>query len=269
MSNRLIGIRAKIERSKHHINDLERRLHTFRESRPYRLISEPDADARQQLCKVRVHAAIPPELAVVAGEIVHQLRSSLDHLAWQLWDKNGRVKLREDKVYFPVYEADDKYNAERPNKVEGVFAPAAVRILDDLKPYAAGNDLLWKLHKLNNIDKHRHLSVVACALESVGLLISGAGFNPPENAARFDMLKPQSAGDELRVIEDGAVVCAYGSFTPPGCLPVSNVDMNLQAIFEIVFGEPRVVRGEPVLHLLHQLTGLTDGIVSLFEPLLL
>ena len=33
--------------------------------------------------------------------------------------------------------------------------PEAVEAIDRLKPYKGGNDLLWKIHALNNLDKHR------------------------------------------------------------------------------------------------------------------
>ncbi len=39
--------------------------------------------------------------------------------------------------------------------------PDAVAENDKLKPYKGGNDLLWGIHELDNIDKHRSLFTVA------------------------------------------------------------------------------------------------------------
>ena len=36
----------------------------------------------------------------------------------------------------------------------------AVKAIDRLKPYGGGNDFLWRLHGLNNIDRHRLLFTV-------------------------------------------------------------------------------------------------------------
>jgi hypothetical protein len=262
MSPRLESVRLKVERANHHLRDLEGRLHAFRETRPYSLYSEPDSDVGHQCYKVRVHNKLPPEFTVIVGEVVHQLRSSLDHLARQLWDSDGR-RGAEDSVYFPIYETEAKYVASRKAKVEGFFAPAVVSVLDTLQPHAAGNDLLWKLHKLNNIDKHRHLTVVDCVVDSLGMVF---GQNP--NPFPLTLPKPLWPDGSLKVVEDGAIVAAVGTFKHPSGRPAPEMDAKLQVTFEIVFDEPRIVRGEPVVHLLHQLAGLTDNIVVLFDRLL-
>jgi hypothetical protein len=96
----------------------------------------------------------------------------------------------------------------------------------------------------------------------MGLDLTIGSSDPTKKPARFDLGKPLADDGGLRVIEDGAVLCAVGTAFPRR--PV-DMEANLKVAFEIVFGEPRVVRGEPVLHLLHQMTGLTDSIVNLFD----
>lgn len=266
-SERLTGVRAKIERARHHVSDLESRLLAFRALRPYRLYSEPEAGTGHHVYKVRAHANPPAELAVVAGEIVHQLRSGLDHLAWQLWDKNGRAGLPEEQIYFPVYESEPKHLAKRSAKVLTVFEPAAVSVLDAVQPHASGSDLLWKLHKLNNIDKHRHLSVVACTVGSMGFALGPDVHDPAAKAFLLNVPKPVAPDGGLRVIEDGAVLCAIDSFRHPSGGP-TGLEGRLDVKFDLVFKDPEVVRGAPILRLLRQLADLTDGIVGRFEPLL-
>jgi len=41
--------------------------------------------------------------------------------------------------------------------------------MDALHPHTAGDNLLWKLHQFNNIDKHRRLSLVACSVSTIAL----------------------------------------------------------------------------------------------------
>src|SRR5215467_5532663 len=47
--------------------------------------------------------------------------------------------------------------ASERRSVIKTFAPQAVKLMDALKPYKGGNDVLWHLSRLNNIDKHRLL----------------------------------------------------------------------------------------------------------------
>jgi hypothetical protein len=98
----------------------------------------------------------------LAGDVIHNLRSALDHLANQLalvgcptlTDKELR------QIEFPIAETLKKYEDDKARKVKGM-RPEAVKAIDDLKLYKGGNDPLWRLHELDNIDKHRTLFTVA------------------------------------------------------------------------------------------------------------
>jgi hypothetical protein len=45
----------------------------------------------------------------------------------------------------------------------------AIDAIDATKPYAGGNDALWRIHKLNNVDKHRLLITVGSMVRSVDI----------------------------------------------------------------------------------------------------
>jgi len=66
-----------------------------------------------------------------------------------------------------------------------------------------------------------------------------------------DVLFPLKIGDELFIDA-----------------PDAEVNEKMQFVFEVAFGEPQIVEGEPLLETLRQLTKLVDGIVPGFEPLL-
>lgn len=88
MGDPLDSIYAKIDRANEHIRNLNAEINTLIDGDAYRIVSEPEGDARKS--SIRVVGPEPPlRLAVVAGEIVHQLRSSLDHLVCQLAIANG------------------------------------------------------------------------------------------------------------------------------------------------------------------------------------
>ena len=76
----------------------------------------------------------------------------------------------------------------------------AVDAIDAIKPYKGGNDTLWRLHGLNNIDKHRLLITVGLAyrfqsvtpnvLAYLGKVWSGrAGAWPTPESAPYSLIE--------------------------------------------------------------------------------
>ena len=90
---------------------------------------------------------IPPEISLLLGDAVHNLRTALDHLACELVRSTG---VSEPKVYFPICESENAYKAESDGKTKGM-PPEAKKLIDRLCPYDGGNYLLWGLHRLDII----------------------------------------------------------------------------------------------------------------------
>jgi hypothetical protein len=91
-----------------------------------------------------------------AGDAIHNLRSALDHLAWQLshWD-NWKPT---ERCAFPIGFSLEDYNHKKVTAVKGM-SPEAQKAIDLRKPYKHGNDLLYAIHRLNIVDKHHQLFV--------------------------------------------------------------------------------------------------------------
>jgi hypothetical protein len=277
-TDRLLGIRAKIERAKHHVRDLESRILAFRETDPYRLLCEKDSQTGERIFRVQVRHPLPQDIALIVGEAAYQLRSSLDHLAWQLVEANGQAS--GDWTYFPISESLAKHEAGSPRKVQGMSA-AAISLIDAAKPYKGGNNGLWKLHQLNNFDKHRLLPVVAFAVKNLGFSFTAAltpnllEFGHPavrdliaqvQRSMDSEVNRTVPLGQTVRVpiFHDDAEVARIA--WPDG--PDLKMDEKLDFSFEIAFSDPEIVQCEPVVPFLHQLTHLVDGIVGRFLPLL-
>lgn len=107
---------------------------------------------------VRVEfAKLEGDILLSLGDFVYNLRSGLDHLAWQLCLSGGGNPGRD--TMFPIYESSGAKNeAMFLKRVKGM-PPEAVLIIRELQPYARGADYkkhaLWQLNELGNIDKHR------------------------------------------------------------------------------------------------------------------
>jgi hypothetical protein len=145
-NDRIILIKVKIERAKKCLRDLRSELTAFGNQKVY------TADFRK-------HRVLPFDAIATAGDVVHNLRSALDHLAHQLVRVGSGVEPTR-RVAFPISASAAAYKRDKVEKIEGM-APEAIKAIDALKPYKGGDDALWQIHVLDNIDKHRNLFTYA------------------------------------------------------------------------------------------------------------
>jgi hypothetical protein len=82
----LSGVRGKIERADEHLNALYAEMQTFFEPYSNRRIVYDVFDRPWHVIVVRpLLDELPPlRLSIICGDAVHNLRTALDHLVWQL-----------------------------------------------------------------------------------------------------------------------------------------------------------------------------------------
>jgi len=103
------GPRAKVERAKKHVGELQATLsglvysHT---NNPDEIVTEDEPQTGNRLYKIGEIPKIPDEIATIAGDTVHNLRASLDLLFGQLVVANGET-VGED--YFPISNTRQKF----------------------------------------------------------------------------------------------------------------------------------------------------------------
>jgi hypothetical protein len=126
---------------------------------------------------------------LIAGDAIQNLMSTLDHLAYQIvCSDTADNPPKPDRIYFPISDDAAKYERIKRGKIEGA-RQETFDAIDTLKPYKGGNDLLWSLHKLNNIEKHRLLLTVGsqAAGVNIGQLMAGhLGVTFPEAVAALE-----------------------------------------------------------------------------------
>jgi hypothetical protein len=76
----LLGPKLKVQRAMHHLSDLETALKAFFETGLYELVTDTDPKTGDEVFRVRIHKCIPGEVSIIAGDIVHNLRSALDQM---------------------------------------------------------------------------------------------------------------------------------------------------------------------------------------------
>ena len=239
---RLKHVTLKVDRAKEHAADLEQELRVFLESGPYTVGAKHDSETRKLIYYVTELTLFL--MSVIAGDAVQNLKSALDHLAYQIvCNDTGDNPPNPNWIYFPIADDAKKYEAKKTGKMEGAHRES-FEAIDDLKPYRGGNDLLWMLYRLNNIEKHRLLLTVGSQAAGINLgqLMSGhlGDTFSAEPAAQFESMDvylnpadkgfPLSPGFELYVGEVG-----------------EKPNPKQQFRFTVALQEPGIIEGEPLL----------------------
>src|SRR4029077_18648993 len=130
---------AKIKRAKEHFENLQTAYDGWMGRAGHRVAIERNAETK--VCSVVFHEKEkPPAIhwATIAGDVIHNLRSSLDVLIWQLVT-TSTGKPAGTHVKFPVSETLQEFEARDIRKIEGA-SEEAVRLIRALKPYKGGNE---------------------------------------------------------------------------------------------------------------------------------
>jgi len=152
----------KLVRAQEHIDSIRNISWDYNEREPNVIIKHPDGSNELKFIE-----SPPDTISVLAGECIYQIRSALDHLAFQLVKLNqSGVTLPpdwEEKCAFPLRVKPPK-KAPAFNCFEGTLPGITIQaftFIESMQPYNRGdaNAFLGRLAVLSNIDKHRHLHV--------------------------------------------------------------------------------------------------------------
>jgi hypothetical protein len=108
--SRLVGIRAKIERAKEHIRDLNAEWQAFRATDSYGIRVDLDPQTGERVYRFEIRQQISIDIATIIGDAVHNLRSALDHLACQLVEANGRTAT--NRTAYPIRDTPQKVTVQ-------------------------------------------------------------------------------------------------------------------------------------------------------------
>jgi len=262
MSDKVLRLLVKIERANQHAADLFTRLSAFFDTNPYQVVIEDDPRTGDRVFRLHKVADVPLEIAAAIGDIVHNLRASLDHLACQLVLANGETPTRQ--TAYPVCKDAQEYTAKRTAKKVKGMSCAAVQLIDATRPYKGGNDDLWRLNELDIIDKHRLLLAVGglCPIMVLDFTPLVRHNHPNLRDVRLPVI-PLSTTRGLAIVEDGAEIHRVPRFA-------EHPDMHTQPEFppDVAVNEPTVGPAESVFEMLKKFYHLVGGIIGRFQHLL-
>jgi len=278
-------IRVRTARAHQHIQDLDREIREFLNGEPYKVAIKPDPQfphvpqlRKHYLVSVRPMTTVIP---LFAGEAIHNIRIALDYLVNDLVDIGCTAqnitlsKTERRQIAFPIIDTDSpkEYQISRKRKVKGMMQ-AAIDAIDATKPYKGGNDLLWKLSQLNNIDKHRFLITVGSQIASFNAprwirrgmarhILEEKGVNVPPDVDLSQILNFSIIPDDRKCpLNEGDELVA-------GFSEILDHDEKMRFTFDIVFYELGVAECEPILPLLMQFLNYVNDLILSFRRYLI
>ena len=245
--------KIKLDRAKKHIGDLHQKANEFLKNSPFSIeIIEEGGDL---VHRVIINETVPNEWAAILGDAIHNIRASLDYLAWQLILNNNNTPGKNTS--FPIGLAKDGYGKQLRSSLSGA-SPEAKKFVRRLKPYSSGNRILTQIHALDICDKHHLPLIVGSAHKSLLLTPKMKAewipddFNFPTIAVKpADRQFPLSDGDEVlrvkKAARGGDSVSEYGH------------------TFELVFGDINEVKGLPLIDTLMSMEMYVRKIINICE----
>jgi hypothetical protein len=256
-------VTLKLQRAQEHIEELGREVASFYATCPYRVAHRRDPVSKRLTYYVASVTAVPEHLALIAGDVIQNLMSALDHLAFQLVCADTSDQPPNPRwIYFPIADTQRDYDEKKAGKMNGASSET-MSAIDALAPFRNGSTALWKLYRLNNIDKHRLLLTAGSQAAGIHLgqmmapLLKGTFPFPPEVVNAFTAMNqfvmpanrgfPLTAGDELY-------------HTAPDEQPNESLPFR----FAVALNEPGVVEGE---HLLTTMADLSQAVKQAVDSL--
>lgn len=263
-SDRLDLIQPKIDQAKKHVATLEEAIRIFFTPKPYQVSTTRDSQTRRLVYYVSSLKQVPSSFATTMGDVIQNLRTALDHLAYQLFLVGTQGTGNGRHVQFPIGNDAINYADQRDRRTSGMRQDA-ITMLDSLEPYKGGKGhRFWVLQELNNADKHRFLIAVGSNFQSINI---GA----LQTSELREMGKP--LGMDIPIIDlylkpkDSLFPLKVGDalFTD---LPDAQENSNLNFRFNVGFSVPNILEGVVLLDTLKEFCDLVSNTVLRFKPCL-
>jgi hypothetical protein len=251
--NVLKGPRLKVERAYRHIDELialtqplSRELHSVQ---VYPDTPWPEGQHGPYMLMYQPMKPIPETLAIIIGDVVHNLRGALDHLA------TGIIRTVDPAAqpHFPMrkHRKDLKTGPAAATLclIEKALPGAEDTLLKQVRPENGPNEHLWAFHGLDNDDKHNLLIPVVTVASVYIPSLSVGGHKMVERVA--------VGGNAASVLH---LVMSNGE-------PIT-MEQDFETSVEVTFGAAHGFDGQAVIPTLTQIAQLVSETLSAFEKLI-
>lgn len=239
--------KLRIARTAQHLGELEIAVVAYLAEKPCVIAVEPFPfmqgtmkeiyDTRAWLARIR--KPVPLDLSAIIGDVVHNLRSTLDLLVCDLVRSAGKSTKR---VYFPF--CDTLTDLPRVIKERNLHHAGAdvVDTIERLRPYKGGNVALRAVHDMDIEDKHRAL-----------LPVIGAATVPLADILKLPP-NVQLRSISTIIVQDGQIIVGM-----PNLARAPALGTELPASFFLAVQDIPGLGNREVFRILHDLTEATSA----------
>lgn len=152
----LDAARLKVGRAEEHVRELEREVRAYMGTHPYEFVRSSQADS--QVVPAHVRVVPPARLSAIIGDCLSNLRASLDLTFWTLALETGPKDPDRERIFFPIFSSEPKFQAALPGFSRYV-SPEAADVIEQVQPFRTRNSALAALRTLSNKDRHGFLAL--------------------------------------------------------------------------------------------------------------
>jgi len=153
--------RLKIERAKHHVNDLNRKITNYLAQKPFELVFVRVKDSNWATPILKSQVPIPPEFSLIIGDAAHNLRAALDHIIWKMV---GHLAKAPENIQYPFPTkavCNERFRSTVMGREIQRAGENVVNTIITLNAQPGGDDLIYGVHTLDIADKHKLIVTVA------------------------------------------------------------------------------------------------------------
>ncbi len=180
------GSLLKFRRAEQHLAEAQTHVRKFLARNPYEIAREEEGEPNRTSFWVTLHEEVPADVSLAAGDAIHNLRSALDHIVYEISSKR---EANPRNTSFPCLAKESDWDQRRE---DGSLQPYCglnrIRLLPDeaqtivynLQPwpreqpfmpdlFGPNRERLRELHLLDIADKHKNLNVAVLEIDVVGV----------------------------------------------------------------------------------------------------
>ncbi len=251
----------KLDWAAKHIAELNELM---RKTRPFPLVLKTNTQTGKRTLGCEKNERVVNLVALLCGDAIHNVRSALDHAYWDLVSPYCHTDKERGAVQFPFSRKADRLDKAIQKRMGHYAGTGLYCALRNLKPYGdlGGNILLYLIHELDVIDKHKLLLPAVdesthtfAWLETIDPNIPWKGWNSsftisdqadfswPLSSVPADQLGLQVSEHEFKRV----------------------LDVPISVVFSVTLHEYIVLKMPPVIPLLHNMVDMARKAISIIR----
>lgn len=231
--------KLKVQWAQSHVYQLIDQYRAILDSDIARVTVERDGKTGKQFLEIHDPQELPPMVALVVGDIVHNLRTAFDYVAIGATGVDS-IALPVGRTRSDIVAKSNHYRMIKSNN-----SALADFIIDEIQPYHRGKFMLWELSELDRLDKHRLILPTVHCVHRLGMVLED------ERGKKFENQWVTSrSSSRIRTL--------------PGEGPFK-IKHQGQSGVSVSFGPGTPFNDEPVLETLDSMVRLAPQAIQAFE----